>query len=327
MPMPRAVNSSSNCVTEGDISPSPGTTTAHSKFSRNSRELMRHASSEGGVVAPLELRPPFGWAIVQSDREVVRLTEGQLHTLNLLRGVRRGTVVGGAGTGKTMLAVAKASQLADEGFQTLLVCFNSPIAGVLADDTKAVSERTGRLDVTTLHQLAEALGRAAGTLPPKPDPVIPEWFAETLPGCLDDAIGVLGPRYQAIVVDEGQDFDSAWVVSLEGLLHGGHDDVLYVFHDPAQAIVRDDQTADLGLEEIALANSNTYAVCKEFALRAKKLMDLGTQPGRLKVRVFGDATGDSRKSSASKTDWSIDRPLIRSRSSRPLRSLRSLRSF
>ena len=204
------------------------------------------------VTSPLELHPLLESEIDQGDREAVRLTEGQLHTLNLLRGVRRATVVGGAGTGKTMLAVAKASQLADEGFQTLLVCFNAPLAHVLADDTRAVTERTGRLDVTTFHQLAEDLGRAAGTLPPKPDPVTPEWFAETLPGCLDDAIGVLGPRYQAILIDEGQDFDSAWVVSLEGLLHGGHDDVLYVFHDPAQAIIRDDQTAALGLPEFAL---------------------------------------------------------------------------
>jgi hypothetical protein len=161
-------------------------------------------------------------------------------------------VLGGAGTGKTMLAIAKASQLADEGFQTLLVCFNSGLARVLADETSAVTKRTGRLDVTTFHRLAEDLGRTAGTLPPKPDPVTPEWLAEALPGCLDDSIGILGPRYEAIVIDEGQDFDSGWLVSLEGLLHGGHDDVLHVFHDPAQAILRDDQTADLGLAEFTL---------------------------------------------------------------------------
>ena len=40
-------------------------------------------------------------------------------------------------------------------------------------------------------------------------------------GALDDAIGKLGPRYHAIVVDEGQDFDDGWLASLEGLLYGG----------------------------------------------------------------------------------------------------------
>jgi hypothetical protein len=204
------------------------------------------------ITSPLELRSLLRSEIADGNREVARLTEEQLHTLNTLRGVRRAAIVGGAGTGKTMLAIAKASQLANEGFRTLLICFNSALARMLADETREVAERTGRLDVSTFHQLAEDLGREAGTLPEKPDPVTPEWFEETLVGGLDDAITALGPRYHAIVVDEGQDFDTGWLASLEGLLHGGREDVLYVFHDPAQAIFRPDQIGELGLTEYAL---------------------------------------------------------------------------
>jgi hypothetical protein len=79
-----------------------------------------------------------------------------------------------------------------------------------------------------------------------------EWFEQALPVGLDGAIEALGPRYHAIVVDEGQDFDTGWLASLEGLLHGGREDVLYVFHDPAQAIFRDDQIGELGLTEFPL---------------------------------------------------------------------------
>ena len=204
------------------------------------------------MTSPLEMRSLLRSEIAAGDREVVRLTDQQLHMLTMLRGVRRAVVVGGAGTGKTMLAIAKAGQLATEGFQTLLVCFNSPLARLLGDETRDVAERTGRLDVSTFHQLAEDLGREAGTLPPKPEPATPEWFAETLPRGLDDAIEKLGPRYHAIVVDEGQDFDVGWLSSLDGLLHDGRNDVLYVFHDPAQALFRDDQIGELGLTEYAL---------------------------------------------------------------------------
>ena len=204
------------------------------------------------ITSPFELRSLLRSEIADGDREVVRLTTDQLHTLNTLRGVRRAAVVGGAGTGKTMLAIEKASQLANEGFETLLVCFNSPLARLLADETRDVADRTGRLHVSTFHQLATDLGREAGTLPAKPEPVTAEWFEATLPGGLDDAIGVLGPRYHAIVVDEGQDFDVGWLASLEGLLHGGRDDVLYVFHDPAQSIFRADQIGELGLTEFPL---------------------------------------------------------------------------
>ncbi len=188
------------------------------------------------ITSPLELRTLLRSEIAEGDREVVRLTDDQMHVLNTLRGVRRAAITGGAGTGKTMLAMAKARQLVTEGFETLLVCFNSALARQLADDTRDVAERTGRLDVSTFHQLAEDLGREAGTLPDG----------------LDDAISKVGPRYHAIVVDEGQDFDAGWLASLEGLLYGGREDVLYVFHDPAQAIFRDDQIGELGLTEYHL---------------------------------------------------------------------------
>ena len=204
------------------------------------------------ITSPLELRSLLRSEIKDGAREVARLTDEQLHVLNTLRGVRRAAVVGGAGTGKTMLAIAKAQQLAGEGFETLLVCFNSPLARVLADETREVAQRTGRLTVSTFHQLAEDLGREAGTLPAKPDPVTDEWFAETMPTALDEAIGKLGPRYHAIVVDEGQDFDAGWLASLDGLLIGGREDVMYVFHDPAQSIFRPDQIGELGLTEYPL---------------------------------------------------------------------------
>ncbi len=207
---------------------------------------------EATITSPLELRSFLRSEIAEGDREVLRLTDDQVHTLSTLRGVRRAAVIGGAGTGKTILAMAKARQLATEGFETLLVCFNSALARVLADETRDVAERTGRLHVSTFHQLAEDLGREADTLPAKPDPAMPEWFERTLPGGLDDAIGVLGPRYHAIVVDEGQDFDAGWLASLEGLLYDGPQDVLYVFHDPTQAIFRADQIGELGLTDYPL---------------------------------------------------------------------------
>src|SRR3954453_6712924 len=53
MVIPRSDSSPSNFITAGEISRSPGTTTAHLKFSRNSRETMYHEFSAGGVVAPI----------------------------------------------------------------------------------------------------------------------------------------------------------------------------------------------------------------------------------------------------------------------------------
>ena len=205
------------------------------------------------VTSPVELHSMLRNELVEGEREVVRLTAGQIGTLNTLRGVRRASIVGGAGTGKTMLAVEKARRLAREGFRTLLVCFNSPLARMLAEETQEVAAATGLLTVSTFHQLCEDLGRDAGTLPPKPaNPLPPSWFNETLPDALEAAIERDGGRFHAIVVDEGQDFEDRWLLALDELLETPQQDVVYVFHDPAQAIYRDDAVADLGLQEYPL---------------------------------------------------------------------------
>ncbi len=199
------------------------------------------------LTEPLELRSMLRNEIAGGEREVVRLTEGQYGLLNTLRAQRRAAIVGGAGTGKTMLAAEKARRLATQGYRTLLVCFNSPLAAMLSDVVEAAGGLQGLLEVKTFHQLCEDLGREAGVLPPRPTPPPQEWWDRTLPRALDEAAEQLHGRYHAIVVDEGQDFDPEWLASLEALLVDGRDDVLYVFHDPAQAIYRDDAVAQLGL--------------------------------------------------------------------------------
>ena len=55
------------------------------------------------------------------------------------------------------------------------------------------------------------------------------------------------------------------------------------------------------LEEHILPDSNTLAACEEFLSRTAK-WSLG---GRIPVSIYGDASGDQRKTSASRTDWQI----------------------
>lgn len=201
---------------------------------------------------PVELRSLLRSEIAEGERTTIALTRHQHGVLRALRGNRRVQIVGAAGTGKTLLAAEKAAQLAREGYDTLLVCYNQPLARLLAELTQGTARERGHLTVSTFHGLCEDLGREAGTLPAKPDPVDQTWFDDALPGALDAAIGILGARYHALVIDEGQDFAPGWLDSLQLLLHEPADDVLYVFHDPAQAIYRDDTVERLGLMSYAL---------------------------------------------------------------------------
>ena len=57
------------------------------------------------------------------------------------------------------------------------------------------------------------------------------------------------------------------------------------------------------LEELVLPDSNTPAACEAFLDRTKPMWETGP----VTLHIYGDATGDSRTSAASRTDWKIIR--------------------
>ena len=190
---------------------------------------------------------------IADDRaELLLASREQELILNRARSRRRVEVVGPAGSGKSMLAAEKARRLAREGYRTLLVCFNQRLATTLLRELGS-TEAPGGLEVTTFHRLCERLGQAAGVLSARPTPIPQGWWDETLPTALQDAIDALpGERFHAVVVDEGQDFARGWLETLDFLLQSPGEDTLWVFHDPGQALYRDDAVGELGLERIEL---------------------------------------------------------------------------
>jgi hypothetical protein len=185
---------------------------------------------------------------IEDDRaELLAASREQELILNRTRRLHRLEVVGPAGSGKSMLAAEKARRLAREGYRTLFLCFNQRLATSLIRELEEAPAPTN-LDVTTFHRLCERLGTEAGVLPKRPAPIPQTWWDETLPASLDAAIDrPPAARYDAVIVDEGQDFEARWFELLQRLL-AGPDAVFWVFHDPGQALIRTDVVAGLGLE-------------------------------------------------------------------------------
>lgn len=212
---------------------------------------------ERSIARPVELRPLLRREVDEGEWEVRALTDQQMRLLDALgTRNRRVSISGGAGTGKTELAAEKARRLARDGYRTLLICFNQPLARRFRDD-EALAEliAAGRLDAMTFHELARRLDIAAGVLPPEPAPGDPAalqaWFDATA-DALDDAIPLVPDRWHAIVVDEGQDFARGWLETLAFLLEDPVEDVLFVFHDPGQSLYREDEVDSLGLTALTL---------------------------------------------------------------------------
>ncbi len=236
---------------------------------------------ERAVAPDVRLRPLLSTELADAEQELLVPTNHQLRALTVLRAVRRASIVGGAGSGKTILAIEKARQLAADGFHVLFVCFNQPLARAVATNPSLAGYvASGDVTVSTFHELCKRLGTEAGTLPPEPADPDQTWWSETLPRALGNAMATAGGRWQALVVDEGQDFEGDWLSALALLLSDPDEDVIYVFHDPAQSIYRTDAVETLGLTTFPLPeNCRNAKPIHDFAYRFYD-GDLPTEPLR-----------------------------------------------
>ena len=176
----------------------------------------------------VEVRTPLRLRFDEEDRKIVELTQDQAWVLGFVMNRRRAAITGPAGSGKTLLAVEIAKRLAAKQHRTLLTCFNKR----LGEHLREVAGGIENLDVVHFHQLCVDLAREAGiALPPEAGP---RYFDHELPEALAAAAERLGPRYDAVVVDEGQDFQEWWWPALLSIHRDPDDGPLYVFADDAQ---------------------------------------------------------------------------------------------
>ncbi len=177
--------------------------------------------------------------MLEGEEEVVELTERQYDLLHFMQSQRRARIEGCAGSGKTMLAIEKARRLAMQGFDVLLTCYNKGLSGWLQQRMRIDGRpEFERVTVQHYHDLAMTMCNAAGTPQTVPSGVDASGFWEwDLPQAFMDAIARLPDRrYDAIVVDEGQDFATEWWITLEELLRDPEVGVFYIFHDDNQRI-------------------------------------------------------------------------------------------
>ena len=174
------------------------------------------------------LRLPLRESLESAREHLVRMTDVQLKAFRQLRRNRRALVLGGAGTGKTVLALARAREFAEMGHATLLTCYNS----LLADHLSRMTESVDLVEVRSFHALCVSEARTAGLAIPR-DPG-PAWWEVEAPRLLMQAARSRR-RFEAIVVDEGQDFAAGWISALLQLA-GDDETPFYVFADSHQEL-------------------------------------------------------------------------------------------
>src|SRR5262249_42904878 len=83
------------------------------------------------LCSPVSVRPLLASELASDELTRVELTRQQSRLLRA-RGMRRRAVIcGGAGTGKTLLALERAMELARSGRRVLLLCYNRALSDFL----------------------------------------------------------------------------------------------------------------------------------------------------------------------------------------------------
>lgn len=185
--------------------------------------------------APFVLRPHLARAVAEDDRTIERLTDEQYHVLESLEGIQQVAISGGAGTGKTLLALQKVCLMEERGWRTLLVCYNAP----LGKRFRNILSGCDPVTAGSFHSICSELAQRAGIALDEGDGSR-EFFDEVLPQALIDAISADDSlRFDAIVVDEGQDFRADWLAALRLALRDAQASVFYVFFDDNQKVYGD----------------------------------------------------------------------------------------
>lgn len=196
-----------------------------------------------------ELHAPLAVEFVDEEREIIRLTAEQFKLLDFLGNRRRVVIFGCAGSGKTTMAMEQAKRLARQGFRVLLTCFNRNLAEYMRSDDSLPEG----VEVMHFHALCMKLAnRAQLRTKLNQGRNTQTWYDQTLPDLLLEAVDVLGPQYDAIVVDEGQDFQTHWWVPLQYLLADPTNGIFYLFQDDNQNIYQTAAELPDGMESFGL---------------------------------------------------------------------------
>jgi hypothetical protein len=169
----------------------------------------------------------------RETRRQVLFSESQAQAYESLLRRQRLVVVGEAGTGKTVLAIERAKRLSETGMKTLLLCHRGAVAALMRTAIGGQAKR--RLDPSALEDLsitpfaelvsvlAEASGRDGQATS---GPHLPNWLLA--------AVEDVGLQFDALVVDEAQEFTQDQLETLLFMLSDPDESPVYLFADPFQ---------------------------------------------------------------------------------------------
>ena len=174
----------------------------------------------------------LGTQIKYDEQRFIELTKNQLDLFNRVALNKSIIISGPAGSGKTILAKTVAQDFMDNGLNVLFLCFNRTLANKIRYD---FDKRAANIEVTTFHSLArKIITEFDEAWWVQQDKNEDGFWDLAVPIKLEEVIEFYKEKYDAIIIDEGQDFKEFWFEMVFKLLKA--DGYRLVFLDELQNI-------------------------------------------------------------------------------------------
>lgn len=225
-----------------------------------------------------------------------RLTMEQTQILGVTRLLHRVEIRGGAGSGKTVLAMRQASDLASGRLtgarqRVAVVCYSYGLAHHLRRSLLTGSSAKRPAFVGTFEDLARKWGIEITGSRDESD----FWEVE-LPRLMADRAAELTPedRFDSVIVDEAQDFADDWWTPLVGALRDEVSGGIFAYSDERQRVFARFGRPPLALVPLVLDHNlrNTRQIAQSFVPLAPTSMVLRGGDGP-KVEFVGVNTADA----------------------------------
>lgn len=164
-------------------------------------------------------------ALIQiKEKEFAKINFIQDAILDILYHYNQVRILGGAGTGKTFIAMKKAMRDVMAGKRVLFLCCNKELSAF-------AKEKFGARDKIDFRTYEELMREIIGD-----DYDSAELNENGNRNCFDLVVEAHPKLYDSIIVDEGQDFDADMGLTVRLLLQNEKESELYVFYDINQNV-------------------------------------------------------------------------------------------
>ena len=210
-----------------------------------------------------------------SESDIISLTDEQLSCLDDIEINEHVVVIGGAGTGKTVIAVEDAKCAKQQGLNVCVICYNSNLNKTIRHNLKGLG-----IDVYTLHGLMMKIcNESDNNLESKTG----EYFSNYLPKKAKEILDIKGPLYDKIIIDEFQDIcTKQYLDFLDSLVNKGLTSGLFTFYADfaRQAIYNEDVS-------LSLLDNYAFYSKKKLSINCRNTMFIGNE--MINVTGFSDA--------------------------------------